>query len=102
MLDLLVFVSLRAAPRLKADAQVLQNEQSDVETLYRAAVAVGNLVSTVTTTQRLAADSQLISPSTSGSLQVGSVDRARALVVERAGSLSEKRLKDVAGEIGGL
>lgn len=70
-----------------------------METLYRAAVAVGNLVRCELVCD---ADCQLISPSTSGGLQVGTVDSVRALVIERAGNLSEKRLKDVASEIGAL
>jgi len=81
---------------------VLQNEESDVETLYRAAVALGNLVRVGPTMAEAVTDFKLVSPATSGSLQVGSVDTARALVIERAGSQSEKRLKDVAEEIGGL
>jgi phospholipase A-2-activating protein len=99
---LLIFVSLWHKTRAEPDHQVLQNEESDVETLYRAAVALGNLVRVGPTMTEAVTDFKLVSPATSGSLQVGSVDTARALVIERAGSQSEKRLKDVAEEIGGL
>ena len=80
---------------------MLENEAQDGETLYRAAVALGNLVSQTLLT-RFKLTCQLVSPSTSGSLQVGAVQSARSLIVERAGSLDEKRLKELAAEIGGL
>jgi phospholipase A-2-activating protein len=63
---------------------VLENETSDSETLYRASVALGNL---------------LVTPSVAGSLQVGQVQKARSLAVERASTVGEKRLTDLAQEI---
>lgn len=66
---------------------MLENETSDSETLYRASVALGNL---------------LVTPSVSGSLQVGEVQKARSLAVERASTVGEKRLTDLAQEISNL
>lgn len=66
---------------------MLENETSDSETLYRASVALGNL---------------LVTPSVSGSLQVGQVQKARSLAVERASTVAEKRLTDLAQEISNL
>ena len=45
---------------------------------------------------------QLTSSSVSGSLQVGEIQTSRALVVERASSLGEQRLTDLAQEISNL
>ncbi|CAD6591032.1 MAG: hypothetical protein TREMPRED_005963 [Tremellales sp. Tagirdzhanova-0007] len=66
---------------------VLENESTDSETIYRASIALGNL---------------LISPSTSGSLQVGLVQHGKELVKERATALGEKRLMDLASEISSI
>lgn len=67
-------------------SQVLSNEVADSETIYRAAVALGNLLS---------------SP-ISGSLAVGEVQRGKDLVSSRGTKLGEKRLTDLATEIGSL
>ncbi|KAL1411377.1 hypothetical protein Q8F55_002333 [Vanrija albida] len=65
---------------------VLSNEIADSETIYRASVALGNLLS---------------SP-ISGSLAVGEVQRGKDLISSRASKLSEKRLTDLATEIRSL
>ncbi|ORY26315.1 putative phospholipase A-2-activating protein [Naematelia encephala] len=64
---------------------ILDNEKEDAETIYRAGVAFGNL---------------LCSPSVSGSLQVGLVKKGKDLLAASSGK--EKRLTDLAGEVGRL
>jgi len=66
---------------------ILENETDDSETIYRATVALGNV---------------LWSPSVSGSLQIGPIQKGKLLASERANKLDEKRLKDLAIEIGAL
>ncbi|WOO81219.1 Phospholipase A-2-activating protein [Vanrija pseudolonga] len=78
--------SSQAAALLSLIVHVLSNEVADSETIYRAAVALGNLLS---------------SP-ISGSLAVGEVQRGKDLVSSRGAKLGEKRLTDLATEIGSL
>ena len=47
-------------------------------------------------------DTQLTSPSASGSLQIGAVQKAGGLVKDRAGKLGEQRLTDLGAEIASL
>ncbi|WVQ79673.1 hypothetical protein IAT38_001773 [Cryptococcus sp. DSM 104549] len=66
---------------------ILDNETEDSEVIYRAAVALGNLI---------------LVPQIAGSLQVGEVSRGKNKVKQLAGTTGEKRLKDLAAEIEGL
>ncbi|WWC94553.1 hypothetical protein V866_001399 [Kwoniella sp. B9012] len=65
---------------------VLNNEKEDLETIYRASVALGNL---------------LVSP-LSGSLKVGEITNCKSIITKLASEKGEKRLKDLAKEIEGL
>lgn len=62
---------------------ILKNESTDSETIYRAGVALGNLLS---------------SPG-KGSLAVGSVKEGTHVLLTRAKALNEKRLTDLALEV---
>lgn len=64
----------------------MKNETADSETVYRAAVAFGNVLS---------------SP-LKGSLPVGGVREGKQLVESRAMQLKEQRLKDLTAEIAAL
>ncbi|WWC69902.1 uncharacterized protein I206_103845 [Kwoniella pini CBS 10737] len=75
-----------AGDLLNLISKVLQNETDDVETIYRASVALGNL---------------LVSP-LAGSLQVGLIQEAKSNISSLANVKGEKRLKDLAKEIEGL
>ncbi|WVW84162.1 hypothetical protein I302_106192 [Kwoniella bestiolae CBS 10118] len=65
---------------------ILSNEKEDLETIYRASVALGNL---------------LVSP-LAGSLKVGEISNAKSTISKLANEKGEKRLKDLAKEIEGL
>ncbi|KAK4685850.1 phospholipase A-2-activating protein, partial [Tremellales sp. Uapishka_1] len=65
---------------------ILDNEKEDSETIYRASIALGNLI---------------FSPA-AGSLQVGGVQSAKGRVGELAQKLNEKRLTELASEIESL
>lgn len=65
---------------------ILNNEKADSETIYRATVALGNLLSS----------------NAAGSLSVGEVQNGTALVSTAARQLNEKRMTDLAAEITSL
>lgn len=65
---------------------VLNNETAESETIYRAGVALGNLLS---------------SP-VKGSLGVGAVKEGKQLLLARAKALKEKRLTDLGLEVSGI
>lgn len=75
-----------APPLLRLIVHILDNETADSETIYRASVALGNLLSS----------------SVAGGLSVGDVNSAKSLVGARAGALKEKRLTDLSAEIQAL
>ncbi|WWC62195.1 uncharacterized protein I303_104790 [Kwoniella dejecticola CBS 10117] len=75
-----------AGDLLNLIVKILQNEKDDVETIYRASVALGNL---------------LVSP-LAGNLQVGLIQEAKTSIISFASAKGEKRLKDLAKEIEGL
>ncbi|ORX35613.1 PLAA family ubiquitin binding-domain-containing protein [Kockovaella imperatae] len=81
------FPALQAGALLELITFVLEHESEDAETVYRASVALGNM---------------LCAPSVAGSLQIGAVQRGQKLVKERATSIGEKRLKDLSTEISSL
>jgi phospholipase A-2-activating protein len=65
---------------------ILKSESTDSETIYRAGVALGNL---------------LMSP-IKGSLAVGSVKEGKQVLLTRAKALNEKRLTDLALEVSAI
>ncbi|KAK1923997.1 WD40-repeat-containing domain protein [Papiliotrema laurentii] len=72
---------------LELIAFVIENETADGEVLYRALVALGNM---------------LLSPKAVGALETTILSKVRKLAVERGRKHSEQRLKDVATEIESL
>jgi phospholipase A-2-activating protein len=85
------------------DIQILDNEKTDSETIYRAAVTLGNLVSLIPSivTYCHNTDTQISSPA-KGAAPVGELVRAKQLLSTRAAELKEKRLTDLATEISSL
>ncbi|WWC89009.1 uncharacterized protein L201_003926 [Kwoniella dendrophila CBS 6074] len=81
-----VFPAPRAGQLLDLIIQILENEKEDLETIYRASVALGNL---------------LVLP-LAGSLKVGEVTKGKTLISNISKAKNEKRLKDLSEEIDGL
>lgn len=76
----------RAGGLLGVINHVLNNETAESETIYRAGVALGNLLS---------------SP-IKGNLGVGAVKDGKQVLLSRAKSLKEKRLTDLALEVSAI
>lgn len=76
----------QAGPLLGFIIHILNNETTDSESIYRAGVALGNLLS---------------SP-IKGSLSVGAVEQGKQLLLSRAKALNEKRLTDLALEVSAI
>ncbi|CAK9781176.1 PFU-domain-containing protein [Cutaneotrichosporon oleaginosum] len=76
----------QAGPLLDLIVHILKSESTDSETLYRAGVAFGNLLS---------------SP-IKGSLAVGSVKEGKQVLLTRAKGLNEKRVTELALEVNAI
>ncbi|WRT66660.1 uncharacterized protein IL334_003620 [Kwoniella shivajii] len=76
------FPSDKAESLLNLIIHILENEKEDPETVYRASVALGNLI---------------VSP-LSGGLKVGGISKGKQLIKDIASSKGEKRLKDLSSE----
>ncbi|WVQ99687.1 hypothetical protein IAU59_006826 [Kwoniella sp. CBS 9459] len=80
------FPASQSANLLNLISRILNNEKDDAEVIYRASVALGNL---------------LVSP-LAGGLQVGEISGLKSVVSGLAKQKGEKRLSDLASEIEGL